>query len=170
VGAAFEAIVGAAHVERPAGARLAGARVEAIVRPADALELAACLRAAAEARLPVVACGHGTRQHLGNPLDSEECARLELGRIAGHLDVNPEEGVASADAGVRIGELRARLDACGKTSLLTDLPADGSVGGALAADPFGADWTLDRRLGNELLGVEAALANGELAVAGGRVV
>jgi glycolate oxidase FAD binding subunit len=47
---------------------------------------------------------------------------------------------------VGIGELRARLDACGKTSPLVDLPAGGSVGGALAADPFGADWTLDRRL------------------------
>jgi len=170
MGAAFEAIVGAEHVERPAAARLAGARVEAVVRPADAAELAACLRAASEARLAVVACGHGTRQHLGNPLDSEECVRLELGRLAAHLEVNPEEGVASADAGVRIGELRARLDACGKTSLLTDLPPQGSVGGALAADPFGADWTLDRRLANELLGVEVALANGELAAAGGRVV
>jgi len=167
---AFEAIVGVAHVERPARLRLAGARVDAIVRPANARELAACLRAASEAKLAVVACGGGTRQHFGNPLDTEVCVRVELARIAAHVDVDPDEGIATLDAGVRIGELDARLEACGKTSLLASLPAEGTIGGALAADPFGPDWTLDRRLPNELLGIEVALANGELAAAGGRVV
>ncbi|MEX2206173.1 MAG: FAD-binding oxidoreductase [Myxococcota bacterium] len=170
MGDAFEAIVGVAHVERPAAARLAGARVDAVVRPANAHELAACLRAASEAKLAVVACGGGTRQHLGNPLDAEACVRLELGRIADHVDVNPDEGIATLDAGVRIGALGARLEACGKTSLLSHLPAEGSFGGALAADPFGPDWSLDRRLPNEVLGIEVALANGALATAGGRVV
>ncbi len=170
MGDAFEAIVGVAHVERPARARLAGARVDAIVRPANALELAACLRAASEAKIAVVACGGGTRQHLGNPLDTESCVRLELGRIASHVDVDPDEGIATLDAGVRIRELEARLAACGKISVFSQLPADGSIGGALAADPFGPDWTLDRRLPNELLGLETALANGELTAAGGRVV
>jgi len=170
MGDAFEAIVGVAHVERPAAQRLAGSRVAAVVRPANARELAACLRAASEAKIAVVACGGGTRQHLGNPLDTEECVRLELGRVAGYVDVDPDEGIATLDAGVRVGALRARLEACGKTSLLSDLATDGTVGGALAADPFGPDWTLDRRLPNEVLGIEIALANGELTVAGGRVV
>jgi FAD/FMN-containing dehydrogenase len=71
---------------------------------------------------------------------------------------------------VRLGELSRRATACAKTSVLEDLPPDGTLGGALAADPFGPDWTLDRRLRNEVLGVEIALANGELVVAGGRVV
>ena len=170
MGDAFEAIVGVAHVERPADVRLGGARVEAIVRPANAHELAACLRAAGEAKLAVVARGGGTRQHLGNPLDTETCIRLELERIAAHVDVDPDEGIATLDAGARVGELAARLEACGKTSLLSDLRADGTIGGALAADPFGPDWTLDRRLPNDVLGLEIALANGELTVAGGRVV
>jgi glycolate oxidase FAD binding subunit len=170
MGDPFEAIVGVAHVERPAAARLAGARVDAVVWPADAHELAACLRAASEAKLAIVACGGGTRQHLGNPLDSEACVRLELGRIADHVDVNRDEGIATLDAGVRIGALGARLEACAKTSLLSYLPAEGTVGGALAADPFGPDWTLDRRLPNDVLGIEVALANGALAAAGGRVV
>jgi glycolate oxidase FAD binding subunit len=71
---------------------------------------------------------------------------------------------------VRVGELALHLAACGKTSLLAELAPEGTVGGALAADPFAPDWTLDRRLPNEVLGIEIALANGELATAGGRVV
>ena len=170
MGDAFEAIVGAAHVERPAALCLAGARVAAVVRPADAPELAACLRASSELGMAIVAYGGGTRQHFGNPLDARECVRLELGRIAAHIDVDADEGIATLDAGVRIGALAARVAACGKTSLLADLGPAGTVGGALAADPFGPDWTLDQRLRNEVLGVEIALANGELASAGGRVV
>lgn len=170
MGDAFEAIVGVAHVERPAALRLAGARVAAVVRPGNAHELAACLRAASEAKLAVVACGGGTRQHLGNPLDTEECVRLELARITGHVDVDPDEGIATLDAGVRIAELERRLGACRKTSLLSDLATEGTVGGALAAEPFGPDWTLERRLRNEVLGIEVALANGSLTSAGGRVV
>jgi len=170
MGDAFEAIVGVAHVERPSGPRLAGARVAAIVRPGNARELAACLRAASDAGTSIVAYGAGTRQHLGNRLDVVECVRLELGRICERVEVEPDEGIATFDAGVRIGELARAVAACGKTSGLSDLAPDGTVGGALAADPFGPDWTLDRQLRNELLGLEIALANGELTSAGGRVV
>jgi len=170
VGDPFEAIVGVAHVERPAASRLGDVRVTEVVRPGNAREVAACLRAASEAGLAIVVCGGGTRQHFGNPLDAEACVRLELGRIAEHVEIDPDEGIATLDAGVRVGEFGRRLAACGKTSVLVDLPPDGTVGGALAADPFGPDWTLDRRLRNEVLGIEVALANGELALAGGRVV
>lgn len=170
MGDAFETIVGAAHVERPAELRLAGARVGAIVRPGSALEVAACLRAASDAGSPIVAYGSGSRQHFGNLLDAPECVQLELGRLAQHVEVDGDEGIATLDAGVRVGELTRLASACGKTSVLGDLPAGGTFGGALAADPFGPDWTLDRRLRNEVLGVEIALTNGELAHAGGRVV
>jgi glycolate oxidase FAD binding subunit len=170
MGDGFDAIVGAENVERPAAFELAGARVIAIVRPANALEVAACLRSASEAGTAIVAYGSGRRQHFGNPLDADECVQLELGRLSRHVEVDGDEGIATLDAGVRVGELTRLAEACGKTSVLGDLPADGTVGGALAADPFGPDWTLDRRLRNEVLGVEIALTNGELAHAGGRVV
>jgi glycolate oxidase FAD binding subunit len=170
MGDGFESIVGAGNVERPSALRLAGARVAAIVRPANALEVAACLRSASDAGTPIVAYGSGSRQHFGNPLDATECVQLELGRLAQKIEVDGDEGIATLDAGVRIGELTRLASACGKTSVVGDLPADGTFGGALAADPFGPDWTLDRRLRNEVLGVEIALANGELARAGGRVV
>jgi len=166
----FEAIVGSGHVEWPISMRLAGARVLAIVRPANAQEVAACLRAASDAGTALVAFGSGSRQHFGNPLDAPACIRLELGRIAEQIEVDGDEGIATLDAGARLGELARRAAACGKTTVLGDLPPDGTLGGALSADPFGPDWTLDRRLRNEVLGVEIALANGELTTAGGRVV
>jgi len=170
VGDAFEAIVGVAHVERPDSLWLAGARVVGVVRPANARELAACLRAASSAGTAIVACGAGTRQHFGNPLDARECVRLELGRIDTTVELDPDEGIATLDAGVHIGELAVRAAACAKTSGFSSLPPGGTIGGALAADPFTPDWTLDRRLPNEVLGVDMALANGELTTAGGRVV
>lgn len=168
--AAFEAIVGVAHVERPAALRLGGAGVSGIVRPKHARELAACLRVAAEAELAVVAHGAGTRQHLGNPLAAASCLRLDLGRISERIEIDADEGIATLDAGVRVGELARRLGPLRKTSLLAELAPEGTVGGALASDPLRPEWSLDRRLANEVLGIEVALANGELAFAGGRVV
>lgn len=170
MGDAFEAIVGASHVERPPSRRLAGARVAAVVRPANAGEVAACLRAASDVGVAIVAVGSGSRQHFGNALDAPECVELALARLADHLDVDGDEGIATLDAGVRLGELSRRAAACAKTSVLEDLPQNGTLGGALAADPFGPDWTLGRRLRNEVLGVEIALANGDLVKAGGQVV
>ena len=170
MGDPFEAIVGAAHVEPVVGVRLAGARIAAVVRPGSAEEVAACLRAANETRSAVVARGGGSKLHFGNPLDAEECTVLSLERLASHLEVEPEEGIATLDAGVRIADFGARAAAAGKTTLLPALHANATLGGTLAADPVGPDWTLDRRARNEVLGIEVALANGELAHAGGRVV
>jgi glycolate oxidase FAD binding subunit len=170
VGDAFEAIVGAARVERPAHERIAGARVAAVVRPATAEQVAGCLRAAAETRTAVVARGGGTKQHLGNALDADECAVLALDEIASCCELEPDEGIATLDAGVRLADFAARAAALGKTTHLPSLHAGATLGGTLAVDPVGPDWTLDRRARNEVLGIEVALANGELATAGGRVV
>jgi len=141
----------------------------AIVRPANAREVAACLRAARDEGVAIVAVGSGSRQHFGNPLDAPDCVELELARLTAHVDVDGDEGIATLDAGVKLGELTRRASGCAKTSVLDDLPAGRDAGRALAADPFGPDWTLGRRLKNEVLGVEIALTNGEVVTAGGRV-
>jgi len=170
VGDPFEAIVGAAHVAHGESGRVAGARIAAVVQPGSAAEVAACLRAASETRTALVPRGGGTKLHFGNPLDTEECVLLSLERLSTHLELEPEEGIATLDAGVRLADFAARAAAAGKTTLLPALHAGATLGGTLAADPVGPDWTLDRRARNEVLGIEVALANGELARAGGRVV
>jgi glycolate oxidase FAD binding subunit len=44
------------------------------------------------------------------------------------------------------------------------------VGGAIASDPVGAEYALDRRLRSDLLGIEVVLSGGQIASAGGQVV
>ena len=170
MGDPFEAIVGAAHVAHPERERVAGARVAAVVRPGSAEEIAACLRAASETRTPIVARGGGTKLHFGNARDAAECTLLALDRVCARCELEPDEGIATLDAGVRIADFAARAAAAGKATLLPALHAEATLGGTLAVEPVGPDWTLDRRARNEILGIEVALANGELANAGGRVV
>src|SRR5258706_4939587 len=169
MGDRFEAIVGAANVSRPDAETLCGARVEAVVRPASAAEVAACLRAASESGLAIVPVGGGSKLGFGNPLDSAACIRLELGRLGGHA-LDPDEGVAELDAGVLLETLAGSAAALGKATLLDPLHAHATVGGAIAADPVSPETSLDARLRNELLGLEVALANGEVTRSGGRVV
>jgi glycolate oxidase FAD binding subunit len=170
MGDRFEAIVGAKHVLRPEAETLCGARVEAIVRPASAAEVGACLRAASESGIPVVPVGGGSKLGFGNPLDTPACIRLELGRLCDHARLDPDEGVAELDAGVPLDALARSAAALGKTTLLDPLHAGASVGGAIAVDPVSPEASLDARLRNELLGLEVALANGEVTRSGGRVV
>ncbi|HXZ84042.1 MAG TPA: FAD-binding oxidoreductase, partial [Myxococcota bacterium] len=170
MGDPFEAIVGSAHVLRPEAEELCGARVLAVVRPGSAGELAACLRAASESRLPVVPVGAGTQLGFGNDLDARECVRLELSRLAPVLELDPDEGVADVAASVPLDALARAASVVGKTSALEPLRPGATVGGAIAVDAPGLDFSPDARARNDLLGIEVALANGELARAGGRVV
>lgn len=170
MGDRFEAIVGAAHVSRPDAETLCGARVLASVRPGSAAEVAACLRAASESGVAVVPVGGGSKLGFGNPLDTPVCIRLELGRLCEHARLDPDEGVAELDAGVPLEALARSAAALGKATLLDPLHAGATVGGAIAVDPVSPEASLDSRLRNELLGLEVALANGEVTRSGGRVV
>jgi glycolate dehydrogenase FAD-binding subunit len=170
MGDPFEAIVGAAHVLRPEADELCGARVLAVVRPGDAAQVAACLRAASESRLPLIAVGGGSKLGFGNDLDARGCIRLELGRLASMLALDPDEGVAELDAGVPLESLARAAASVGKATSLESQRAGATVGGAIAAEPVGIDFSPDARLRDDLLGLEVALANGELTRAGGRVV
>jgi glycolate oxidase FAD binding subunit len=169
VGDRFEAIVGAAHVSRPSAAEVCGARVEGVVRPGSAAEVAACLRAASESGIPVLPVGGGSKLGFGNPLDTALCIRLELGRL-GEMTFDPDEGVAELDAGARLESVAQRAAALGKVTQLDPLHAGATVGGAIAVDPVTPESSLDSRLRGDLLGLEVALANGELTRSGGRVV
>src|SRR5258706_9601141 len=128
MGDRFEAIVGAAHVSRPDAETVCGGRVEAVVRPASAAEVAACLRAASESGLAIVPVGGGSKLGFGNPLDSAACIRLELGRLGEHV-LDPDEGVAELDAGVPLETLAGNAAALGKATFLDTPHAHGPAGG-----------------------------------------
>ncbi|MFI5314668.1 MAG: FAD-binding oxidoreductase [Myxococcota bacterium] len=170
MGNRFEAIVGAAHVAHPGGETLCGARVEAVVRPASAAEVAACLRAATESGTAIVPVGGGSKLGFGNPLEAPACIRLELGRLCERMELDADEGIAELDAGIALDSLARSASALGKVTAFDPLHRSATVGGAIAVDPVSPEASLDARLRNDLLGLEVALANGEVTRAGGRVV
>ena len=170
MGVAFEAIVGAEHVQHPPGASLDGVAIRAVVRPGDAREVAACLRAAADAGIALVPCGGRSKLGWGNPCAAPELVLLDLARLDRPCDVDPQESIARLGAGVRVADLAERLRALGKRTRLPALHARATVGGCVAADPLDPARTLDGSLRQDLLGLEVALASGELTRCGGSVV
>lgn len=167
---AFASIVGDEYVVAPSAPTLAGAKVLAAIRPGSAQEVAACLDAARSSGSALVARGGGSKLHWGNPLDAPELCVLDLGRLDAEPDLQPEEGIASVAAGVGLQALaRAAAERGARTSLEPLFPG-ASVGGTIAADPLGPGHSVERRLRNDLLGLEVALPNGELTRAGGQVV
>jgi glycolate oxidase FAD binding subunit len=170
LGVALEAIVGAEHVEHPVGASLDGVPVRVVVRPADARQVAACLRAAAEAGLALLACGGRTKLSWGNACAASELVLLDVSRLDAPCEIDAQEGIAKLGAGVRVADLAERLRAVGKRTRLPALHAGATVGGCVAADPFDPGRTQDGSLRQDLLGLEVALASGELTRCGGSVV
>src|SRR5262245_36933524 len=170
LGVALEAIVGGEHVEHPVGAMLDGVAIRAVVRPGDARQVAACVRAAAEAGIALVPCGGRSKLGWGNPCSAAEIVLLDVSRLDQPCELDAREGIARLGAGVRVAELGERLRALGKRTRLPTLHAGATVGGCVAADPFDPARTLDGSLRQDLLGLEVALANGELTRCGGSVV
>jgi glycolate oxidase FAD binding subunit len=165
----FESIVGAAHVEAVEAASLDAVPVQALVRPADAEQLAACLAHAREQGLAVVPTGGGSKLDGANPLDAERCVRLDLRRLD-RLDLDPDEGIASVGAGACLADLQAAARERGKRVLFPGARPGATLGGTFSSDEIDPDASPDRHAAYEVLGATAALADGTLARAGGSVV
>jgi glycolate oxidase FAD binding subunit len=166
----FASIVGDEHVHPPAASTLDGAKVEAVVRPGGAEQVAACLGAAREAGIPLVARGGGSKLHWGNRPDAGALVLLDLSRLNAAPELEPDEGIATVEAGVAVSALaRAAAEHGVRTSLDGSFP-NATVGGTIAADPIGPTHSIEHRPRNDLLGLQVALPNGELTRAGGKVV
>ncbi len=166
----FERIVGAEYASRPDGETLDGVPVVAVLRPADAGQVAACLAEARAHGLAVVPSGGGSKLALGNRSRADELVRLDLGRLAEPAEVQPDEGIASFGAGVPAAQAERLAAERGMRTTLETGFAGATVGGTIAADPVGVESSLDQRLRHDLLGLEVALPNGTVTHCGGRVV
>jgi glycolate oxidase FAD binding subunit len=166
----FEQILGAAHVWVPAGESLDGKPVTLVLRPGTPEEVAACLAEAVERAAAVVVTGGGSKLGWGNTPEAQAVVRLDLTRLDVPSDVNPDEGVATVQAGTRVADLVRELEPLGKRTRLETPHAGATVGGTIAADAFGPDVAPERRVRDEVLGLEVALANGSVTRCGGRVV
>jgi glycolate oxidase FAD binding subunit len=166
----FASVLRETELADPAGMDIDGVPVFAVLRPETAAEVAACLGVASRHGIALVPRGGGTKLGWGNVPRAKSLAVLDVSRLCKPLDLLPEEGIATAAAGVRVADFARQAAAIGRRSLLDGLDPQATIGGTVASDPLGCEFTLDRRLRMDLLGLQVALANGTLTRCGGRVV
>lgn len=145
-----------------------GRQPAAVASPANTEQAAALLRMAAEAGLHLLVRGTGSKLRWGNPphqLDLVvDTARLDqvLEHVAGDL-------VIRVQAGVRLSAVQERVGVAGQR-LALDPPADGSLGGIVAAAASGPLRHRFRTARDLLIGSTVVLADGTVARSGGKVV
>ncbi len=168
--APFQELVGPDHVRCPEAEALDGTPVSFAVRPGNAEEVADCLAEARERGFAVVPVGSGTKLEQANRTDAAGVVRLELSRLDRIESLDPREGVAVVQAGVRIDALESRAREHRVRTLIQTPHSAATVGGTIAAAALAPEHSLDRRVACEVLGLQTALADGTLARSGGRVV
>jgi FAD/FMN-containing dehydrogenase len=167
------AIVGASHVLTDPAATAAyltdwrkryTGRARAVVRPSSAAEVAAVVRACAEANAPIVPQGGNTSMVGGaTPDASGDAVVLSLGRMNTVREVDPINNTITVEAGCTLHQVQQAADAAERLFPLS-LAAEGTatIGGNLSTNAGG---TQVLRYGNarELtLGLEVVLPSGEL--------
>ena len=139
-------------------------------RPATPEACAALLLLCARERQTVRIRGGGTKDHVGHRRETD--VTLETGGLDGIVDHVPEDLTVTVRAGTPIASLRDALKKHGQM-----LPLDpphvsrgATVGGMIAANSNGFGRYRYGAVRDLLLGVRAALPDGTIARAGGRVV
>jgi FAD/FMN-containing dehydrogenase len=166
---ALAAVVGAAHVlteaaERSAyetGFRYGQGTARAVVRPGSRDEVAAVLRIAVAAGIPVVPQGANTGLvGASNPDASGQQIVLSLARLNRTIEIDLVNRSVTVDAGVRMSQLDAALEPHGLCFPI-DLGADPTIGGMIAANTGGARLLRYGDVRRNLLGLEAVLADAD---------
>jgi FAD/FMN-containing dehydrogenase len=169
IASALRAIVGTAHMaEGPAiDARYLtdetggpAAKPAYMVRPADTAQLAAVLALCNRIAQPVVVQGGRTGMTRGGlPRDSELILSLERLRAIGHVDA--AAGIMTVQAGVAL-ETAQQAAADAGWRLAVDIGARGSctIGGMIATNAGGHQVLRHGMMREQVLGLEAVLADG----------
>jgi glycolate oxidase FAD binding subunit len=152
-----------------AGDAIDGVVPSLIVEPADAVELAAALKAASLDKHPTVLRGGGTKLGWGRVPSSIDVvvstARLNTLLVHRHGDMN-----ATAHAGVTLAQLNRELARHGQWLPIDSAFDAATIGGILATNDSGP---VRHRYGTPrdlLIGVTLALTDGRIVKAGGHVV
>ncbi|MFF3027906.1 FAD-binding oxidoreductase [Microbacterium sp. NPDC057944] len=183
--AAFQAAVGAQHVDRSDEARIrhAGGRStpdllrrrrigqdapDAVIRPADHDEVRACLRVAADRGVAVIPFGGGTS--VVGALDPERgrhhaVVSLDLRRLSGLVRLDEVSGEAVLAAGTTGPEAEALLSAHGLE--LGHYPQSfryATIGGFAAARSSGQNSAGNGRFDTMVTGIRVATPTGDIAL------
>jgi glycolate oxidase FAD binding subunit len=141
-----------------------------VLEPADGVELAGALAAAAGAGESVVLHGGGTLQRSANPPARYDSALLTTRLVAVH-EYEPRDLTIGIGAGTTLATLRRMLGEHRQVLPLdAPLPARATIGGTLAAGWAGPRRATYGRARDLLIGATVALTDGTLAVCGGMVV
>jgi glycolate oxidase FAD binding subunit len=168
----LQALLGADAVRAAGLARYAldGQVPQVVVRPRDAAEVAAVLRACADAGAAVVPWGGGTAQEVGNPPRAASVV-LRTDRLARVVDHDAANLTVTADAGITLEALGRTLAAAGQWLPVAPPHAPRATLGGVASLDLGGPWR--GRFGpvrDLVIGVRAALPDGSLVRWGGKTV
>ena len=142
------------------GWRYGRGKALAAVRPSSTEEVSRLLRHASSAGLRVVAQGANTGLvGESTPDGSGEMLVLSLERLSRTLEVDPVDRTVTADGGVLLSRIDAALAAHGLLFPI-DLGADSSIGGMVATNTGGTRLLRYGDVRQNLLGLEAVLADG----------
>jgi len=166
---ALRELLGEAGVEEHVPVEVDGAGVGVTLRPADGAALAQTLALLASRGLAALVRGGGTRLGFGNPPRRADVI-LATDRLRGVDIFEPAEGVCHVRAGTTLAELRAVVNPEGWDVPLDPPGTRSTVGGTIAAAAIGPRAQAFGPPRDAVLGLEVALAGGERARCGGRVV
>ncbi len=145
---------------------LEGAKLVATLRPRSAEAAAAALAVLGEAGAAVLVRGGGSRLETARAPCTAQLL-LDTRGLDAEPEIDLEDGVAHISAGTSLAAVHARLAGSG-WELPLDPPGSASTfGGALAAAAIGPRFGHPRDV---VLGLTLALASGDVAHCGGRVV
>jgi len=141
-----------------------------VERPSSPEACAAVLAGCARERASVRVHGGGTKDHLGTRRETDVV--LETAGIDGIIDHVPEDLTVTVRAGMPFAALRDALAAHGQFLPLDPphIARGATIGGVIASNSNGFGRYRYGGVRDLLLGVRAALADGTIARAGGRVV
>ncbi len=141
----------------------------AVVRPGSAVEVAALVRAAASARIPLTPRGSGTGLSGGcTPVEGGLVVSFErMNRI---LEIDTANHVAVVEPGVTLSDLDTALLPHGLVYPVFPGEQSASLGGNVATNAGGMRAVKYGVTRHHILGIEAVLGTGDVITCGGRFV
>jgi glycolate oxidase len=144
-------------------------RPQAVVLPESTEEVAAVLAAADRHRVPVTARGAGSGLS-GAAIPDHDGVVLSFERMSAILELDPENGVAVVEPGVRLHQLDDALAPHGLFYPVRPGEESATVGGTVATNAAGMRAVRYGVTRNHVLGLELVLASGEVLRTGGKFV
>jgi glycolate oxidase len=144
-------------------------RPAAVLRPDDAAQVAAILRTAAAHRVPVTARGAGTGLS-GGCIPRADGVVVSFERMNRIVEVDRENFVATVEPGVQLDQLDAALAPHGMVYPVYPGEYSASLGGNVATNAGGMRAVKYGVTRQNVLGVEAALASGDVIRCGGKLI